>query len=167
MAKSQREGVGGGNRDPHPRAAARRDSLLLLHWPAAAATATTVTAAGNDDDVDLSVIGLRANLSVLGGGVGGVDSPEDLSLGISSPSSLLLLLPASTLTAASRRGALPPLRSALLLVARSSLPWLALSSLLSRVSPHLAHLALSVGFIKAHSEQCHCNTDAIEPILHA
>lgn len=42
----------------------------------------------------------------------------------------------------------------------------AFSSLLSRVRPHLAHRVLSVGFIRAHSEQCHCNTDAIEPILY-
>jgi len=95
-------------------------------------------------------VGLRANLSVLGGGVGGVggvDSPED-------PPAFPPSCPAL------------PLRFAVI-TRWSGLPWLALSSLLIRVSPHLAHLALSVGFIRVHSEQCHCNTDAIEPILHA
>lgn len=115
--------------------------------------------------------GLRANLSVLGGGVGGVDSPEDSPLAGPSPSSRLLV---ERRTRSSACVAFPPpwralpLRSAATLVARSCLrSRLALSSLLNRVSPHLAHLALSVGFIRAHSEQCHCSTDAIEPILHA
>lgn len=40
-----------------------------------------------------------------------------------------------------------------------------LSLLRILAKPHLAHFKFSVGFIKAHSEQCHCNTDAIEPIL--
>ena len=36
---------------------------------------------------------------------------------------------------------------------------------LSRWVPHRIHLARSVGFIRAHRSQCHCRTEAIEPIL--
>lgn len=36
---------------------------------------------------------------------------------------------------------------------------------LTRLVPHRAHLPHSVGFIKVHCSQCHCRTEAIEPIL--
>lgn len=40
-----------------------------------------------------------------------------------------------------------------------------LGGLNARTVPHLMHFVRSVGLINVHFSQCHCNTEAIEPIF--
>lgn len=52
-----------------------------------------------------------------------------------------------------------PYRAALATASVLSLNWF------PRCVPHRMHLVRSVGFIRVHRSQCHCRTEAIEPIL--
>lgn len=52
-----------------------------------------------------------------------------------------------------------PFRAVLSTASVLSLHWF------PRCVPHLMHLVRSVGFIRVHRSQCHCRTEAIEPIL--